>query len=394
MKPAIDLSREYGIVLEGGGAKGAYQIGAWRALREAGVKICAVAGTSVGALNGALICMDDVERAQRLWEEICYSRVMDVDDKAMAGIFARQRNHSEAIREILKLIGDRGADITPLKTLIAENLDEDRIRRSPIAFYLQTFSVTEMRELDIDLKEEPYGLLADYLLASAYLPVFKTEKLHGKTYLDGGVLNNVPVDSLVGRGYKDIIVIRIFGPGREKKVKIPEDVTVHQIAPRVHLGNLLEFDCTKSKRNIKIGYYDTMRLLYGLSGTIYYIDEDYGEQFYVNLLLGLEPAFLGQLLSAYKISYEDSRFCSRKLMEHLCPGIASELKLSQNWNYKELVLAMLETAAKCFQAQKYRIYTLEELAGEVVRKGQQVQRPAKAPAFVHVLHDWLNKEEM
>ena len=39
MKAAVDLNREYGIVLEGGGARGAYQIGAWKALREAGIKI-------------------------------------------------------------------------------------------------------------------------------------------------------------------------------------------------------------------------------------------------------------------------------------------------------------------------------------------------------------------
>ena len=76
--PKIDLNREYGIVLEGGGAKGAYQVGAWKALREAGVKIKAVAGTSVGALNGALICMDDIDRAEKLWKNIRYSSIMDL----------------------------------------------------------------------------------------------------------------------------------------------------------------------------------------------------------------------------------------------------------------------------------------------------------------------------
>ena len=67
MEPVIDLSKEYGLVLEGGGAKGAYQIGAWKALREAGVRIRGVALTSVGALNGALICMGDLEHAEKLW---------------------------------------------------------------------------------------------------------------------------------------------------------------------------------------------------------------------------------------------------------------------------------------------------------------------------------------
>lgn len=48
MKPIIDLNKEYGLVFDGGGARGAYQIGAWRALSEAGVKISAVAGYICG----------------------------------------------------------------------------------------------------------------------------------------------------------------------------------------------------------------------------------------------------------------------------------------------------------------------------------------------------------
>ena len=53
MEPLLDLTKEYGLVLDGGGARGAYQIGAWTALAEAGMKFSAVAGTSVGALNCA-----------------------------------------------------------------------------------------------------------------------------------------------------------------------------------------------------------------------------------------------------------------------------------------------------------------------------------------------------
>ena len=63
MRTCIDTSKEYGLVLEGGGAKGAFQIGAWKALIQAGVKITAIAGTSVGGLNGALIASGSVEEA-------------------------------------------------------------------------------------------------------------------------------------------------------------------------------------------------------------------------------------------------------------------------------------------------------------------------------------------
>ena len=57
MELKLDRNKTYGLALEGGGAKGAYQIGAWKALREAGIRFSAVSGTSVGALNGAMIVM-------------------------------------------------------------------------------------------------------------------------------------------------------------------------------------------------------------------------------------------------------------------------------------------------------------------------------------------------
>ena len=79
----LDKEKEYGLVLEGGGAKGAYQIGVWKALLEHQIKIKAVAGASVGALNGALICMQDVHKAISLWKNISYSKVMDIDDTIM-----------------------------------------------------------------------------------------------------------------------------------------------------------------------------------------------------------------------------------------------------------------------------------------------------------------------
>ena len=81
MKPMLDLNKEYGLVLEGGGARGAYQIGVWKALLEFGVKIKGIAGVSVGALNGALFCMGDYLKAEELWSCITYSNIMNVNEK-------------------------------------------------------------------------------------------------------------------------------------------------------------------------------------------------------------------------------------------------------------------------------------------------------------------------
>ena len=137
MKLRIDLEKEYGIVLEGGGARGAYQIGVWKALREAGMKIKGVAGTSVGALNGALICMDDLGKAEEIWGNMTYSTVFNVDDSMIGKLKkfgVRSMKVTDAAAEFRRLFSDRGLDIAPLKKLLEETVDEERIRRSPRDF--------------------------------------------------------------------------------------------------------------------------------------------------------------------------------------------------------------------------------------------------------------------
>ncbi len=303
MRTGLDLSRGYGIVLEGGGARGSYQVGAWKALREAGILIKGIAGASVGALNGAMICMDDLERAEHIWEEICYSRVMDVDDDLMDSLKKRDLKSiaiPELLADIRRVLKDRGFDITPLRKLIQETIDEERIRASQRELFVSAISLSELKPLVIDLKETPEGEMGDMLLASAYLPAFKLEKLGGKLYLDGGGVNNVPIDVLADRGYQDIIVIRIYGPGldTEKYYTVPEGVTVHHIAPRQSLGGILEFDKKKARRNMELGYLDGQRLLYGLAGKRYYIDAPESEVYYFDRLMTESGYLLPELEQA------------------------------------------------------------------------------------------------
>lgn len=302
MKPVIDLDKEYGIVLEGGGAKGAYQVGAWRALEEAGVKIRGIAGTSVGALNGAMMCMDELDTAEELWKNLTYSQVVDVDDDKMEQLMDREMPLREFLNALFERMGEGGLDVSPLKKLILEVVDEKKILNSPRELYIKTFSVDHFRELDINLKEVEPGQMKDYLLASAYIfPLFKNEKLHGKTYIDGGAINNVPLDSLVDRGYEDIIVIRIFGIGREKKVRIPANTRILTIEPRVDLGNIMDFNSKKSIRNMKIGYYDAKRMIYGLKGRIYYIEENQEECYYLNQLLQIPESVMEKFMEWYHV---------------------------------------------------------------------------------------------
>lgn len=359
MKPVIDLSKEYGLVFDGGGARGAYQIGAWKALKEAGVKINAVAGTSVGALNGALVCMGDVDTAEDIWRKMTFSTVMDVDDEWMERLFRGETTLKEFLNEGWKKLKDGGIDISPLRKLIHETVDEETIRTCGIEFALLTFSVSDFKELDLSVEDIPEGLLEDFLLASAYLLGFKNERLHGKKYIDGGVVNNVPLNSLVKRGYENIIEVRIYGPGREPRVRMPEGSVKYEVAPRVKLGSIIEFSGKRSRQNLTIGYYDAKRVIYGLEGFIYYVEQTHGEEYYEELLSGMR-----------EIERADT---------------ALKLKLPLGFSDKELFMGMLEAAAKIFQIPKYQIYTDEQLYDIVYEKYVKAGGRLNLPRFVHIL---------
>lgn len=389
LKLQMDLSKEYGLVLEGGGAKGAYQIGAWKALKEVGIKIKGISGVSVGALNGAMVCMDDLDNAVRLWENISYSRIMDVEDDLMEKLMKGKlsgESFGKLLKDSLRFIIEGGVDVTPLKTLIEESVCESTLRDSSQNLYITTYSVSEHKLLDVDVKDVPEGLISDMLLASAYFLAFKNQKLHGKKYMDGGGWDNVPLGSLIERGYKDIIVLRIYGIGVEKKIEIPGDVNIYNVAPRQSLGKTLEFDRVKSRKNIKLGYYDCMRLLYGLEGRHYYLDVSGNESYYFyKLLKHLEcPAErVGDVqnhLNPEKVSLY------RTILEVILPNIASELKLKPDWTYKDLYLGILERAARALRVQRFNIYTEEELLKEVFKKAETARKLGRElPIYIDIL---------
>lgn len=390
-KQRFDFTKKYGVVLEGGGAKGAYQIGVWKAMLECGVKISAVSGVSVGALNGALMAMGDIDKAIDIWRSISYSQVMDVDDKQMDSFMnfkLREMNFAQIAKLGVKVFSERGFDITPLKHLIEEVVDEERVKQSEIEFVFGTFSMDHFQQLEIVASEAEQGLLKDYLLASAYFPAFKNERLHGKKYLDGGVINNVPIDMLLHRGYQDILVIRIFGLGLTKPIKIPENVTVIEIAPRVDLGNLLEFHPAKIRRNMKIGYFDGMRCFLSLLGKIYYIDSDLEEEECLQKMLHCNFAVKMALLEYVGEAYDNVDIYSRKFLEAVCPKMAEELKLSKDWTYKELYFSLLELCAKNLKVQKYKIYTEEKLLNIIHKKYNLLKENYKKiqfPIFVELI---------
>ncbi|WP_349670404.1 patatin-like phospholipase family protein [Lacrimispora sp.] len=382
MELKLDLNREYGLVLEGGGAKGAYQIGAWKALREAEVNIKGIAGASVGSLNGALICMDDLDRAEEIWKNIDYSQVMSVSNETMEALKKKDfksLNLQELITKGFQLVKDGGFDITPLKDLIANVVgDEARIVDSDRELYSVTYSVSDRKELVVDLRKGEMGTVKDMLLASAYFLAFKNEKLGGKRYMDGGGFNNVPLDVLIDHGYEDIIVIRIYGWGADKErvVKIPDGTKVYHIAPRQDLGGILEFDKKQARKNLTLGYYDAKRFLYDLAGRIYYIDAPKTEPYYFDKMMSemeLLKLYMKDIIGEAGL---EALSGYRVFTETLFPKLALDFKLKEGWDYKDMYLGLLEDLAKRLKVKRFRIYTVEELLYEIRKKIHSLEEGA------------------
>ena len=353
MELKLDTSKTYAIALEGGGARGAYQVGAWRALEEAGVRYNAVAGTSVGALNGAMMAMRDLANAEKLWKDIRFSQVMNVDDETMQRIMNRDFENlgqlRDAARTIRDIIKGGGLDVEPLRNLVEEWVDEEKIRQSGIEFFLSTYSLTDREPVEVVASELAEGELAGMLLASAYFPAFKQEQIGGKNYTDGGVFDVIPITPLINRDCKDIIAIRINGVGIERRVKIPEDVNITTISPNADLGNVLNFSSEQSGVNMALGYYDAQKVLYGLFGHDYYIDRTFTEKQAYEIVVSL--------LASKETSL-------RKLNEEVLPDLAG--KLHCRGDYYDLFIIMMERLAKSCSLTPFRIRTDKEFYDEIM----------------------------
>ena len=94
-------------------------------------------------------------------------------------------------------------------------MDAHKIKTSDVDFYVSTVSLTDRKGLEVHVNELPENEICDMLLASAYHPSFRLEKLGGKFYADGGFVDTLPLHALVEAGYKDIIAVRIPGLGVE-----------------------------------------------------------------------------------------------------------------------------------------------------------------------------------
>ncbi|MEG0508392.1 MAG: patatin-like phospholipase family protein [Eubacterium sp.] len=277
---------EYGLVLSGGGTKGAFEIGVWEALREMNIQTPCVIGTSVGALNAALIAQNDFEKARNFWSNLTINQVLNLNSK-MTNKYVEQWSKTSFDFFRLSFINDLfrgGLDITPLRESLKTLISEKAIRHSPIRLGLVTVKLNTLSPVQLMIEDIPEGQLFDYLLASAALPVFQKQEIDGQTYLDGGFYDNVPINFMIENGYNNIISVEFPAMGIKQRVN-NKNINLTVVNNSEYLGLTLEFDQKTINDNIQMGYLDCLRTFKAVNGKHYYFDMTKSHAFYDRLSL-------------------------------------------------------------------------------------------------------------
>ena len=291
-------------VLSGGGSRGAYEIGVWKALKELGTEIDMVFGTSVGAINGAMVAQDEPELAERLWKQMETSMIFDLDtggspeqcagearsagdDIRTGGIAAASKKlyddiaesvdekleeteiaglpAKEAIAYAREIVLHGGAGTEGLRELLDEYIDEDRVRSSGMTYGLVVTAVDfpAMHGQYLLADDIPEGRLNDYITASAScFPAARRYVIDGSSFIDGGYTDNMPVTMAMQQGAERIFAVDLHAAGivRGETVRQAKQQTeFHLLESSWELGSFLTFDKGNISRIMQLGYLDMMR---------------------------------------------------------------------------------------------------------------------------------------
>lgn len=273
-----DFSGEkWALTLAGGGAKGAYQLGVWEALRKIKLEknLIAVSGSSVGALNAALISLNDFDTAKTIWTSIMPKQFLDINLDTIIGpldtLVKRTLTNGLCSRD--GLIG-----------IIDQYLKLDELASSHIPAYVCVSKYnSDCIECLNDKPQAEYISLSEvtpddaekFLLASSAMPyIYPPEIIHGNVYRDGGLSDNVPVFPMTSVGADKLIVVKLEPDDKVDTSLYSKFNEVVEIVPSREIGDLfdgtLEFNNKNVDFRILLGYYDTLRTfslrMYRLNG--------------------------------------------------------------------------------------------------------------------------------
>lgn len=263
---------KYALVLGGGGARGAYEIGVWQALRELEIPVHIVTGTSVGALNGCLVAQDRFDDAVKIWEEMETHKVFDVEENDR---LCRLNTGTTGLEEVIRTYAD-----------------ETALRNSDIEFGLVTVQLPDMTPHELFVDEIPEGMLHDLIRASAsFFPALASTDIDGTKFVDGGYHDVMPIDLALSKNPDHMIAVYLDGAGILHRRSIEHAKTTlksfHLIQCEWHLGKVLNFDVDNSKRIMRLGYLDAMKSYDKYDGSKYTFEKG---EFNAHELKGAEAA--------------------------------------------------------------------------------------------------------
>lgn len=217
---AIGARPRVALVLQGGGALGAYQAGVYQALHEHGLTPDWVVGTSIGAINGAIIAGNErgvrVERLKTFWEEVAHSDLLDmrkVPDsarrfntmlstldtvtKGVPGMYALRWFNPFFAGWPVEAESASFYDTTPLEETLTRLVDLRCLNASSgIRLTVSAIKVTCGRLENFDTAHQPVSI--KHVMASGALPPgFPPVRIDGELYWDGGLYSNTPLETVL-----------------------------------------------------------------------------------------------------------------------------------------------------------------------------------------------------
>lgn len=284
-KDDFSSGERWALTLAGGGGKGSYEIGVWQALREIGLEknLIAVSGSSSGALNAALISLNEFDKAKTIWSSIMPKQFLDINYNTIIGpldtLVKRTLTAGLCSRDGLIEIID--------KYLNLEQLANARI---PAYVSISRYSsdcidcLSEKPQVEyISLSEVSPDDARQFLLASSAMPyIYPPEIIHGNVYRDGGLADNVPIYPMTSVGADNLIVVKLEPDDKVDTSLYSKFKEVVEIVPSREIGDLFDGTLEFTNRNVQfrmlLGYYDTLRIfglrMYRLNG----IPLDYAEK--------------------------------------------------------------------------------------------------------------------
>ena len=200
------------LVLQGGGALGAYQVGVYQAMHEAGIEPDWVIGTSIGAINAAIIagsCASErIDRLTEFWHRVEHGHLIERflppvmasmwRGAAMAwgGHPAFFRPNPAAFLSNQATLGPEEAgyySVDPLRKTLSDLVDFEQVNSGPMRLTVGATRVTSSEMVYFDSRDMPLAL--EHVLASGALPpAFPAVRIDGELYWDGGIMSNTPVE--------------------------------------------------------------------------------------------------------------------------------------------------------------------------------------------------------